>query len=390
MGDPAGEDTQRDTLEFESDVGSSRPKWIAGGVVLLMVLWMGSGFVFPAETPMAEQGLAPKAVAVGVVTSTAAPVDQVFVAEGEAIPDRDTMILAEAGGQISEVSVAKGESVSAGQQIAVVEQIARRADLDRAEEGLRRAERENENAQTLLNKGVSTMDRVAQSRADLAAAEASVVTARQALQNTIIRAPFDGRVEDLTINTGELVADRGEVGRLVDNTPLTIQIQVPQQALSRISAGLAAQVRFITGEEVDGIVRYVGSSADSQTRTFTADIEVENADGAIPAGLSAQVKIVTGQLPAHFVSPATLSLNTDGALGIKTVEAEQKVRFTPVEIARAQTDGIWITGLPEVARIITIGQGFVNDGEVVDPQPATKLAPGDTASAEIAPAGVNE
>ena len=227
-----------------------------------MVLWMGSGFVFPAETPMAEQGLAPKAVAVRVVTSTAAPVDQVFVAEGEAIPDRDTMILAEAGGQISEVSVAKGESVSAGQQIAVVEQIARRADLDRAEEGLRRAERENENAQTLLNKGVSTMDRVAQSRADLAAAEASVVTARQALQNTIIRAPFDGRVEDLTINTGELVADRGEVGRLVDNTPLTIQIQVPQQALLRISAGLAAQVRFITGEEVDGIVRYVGSSVN--------------------------------------------------------------------------------------------------------------------------------
>ena len=35
---------------------------------------------------------------------------------------------------------------------------------------------------------------------------------------------------------------------------------------------------------------------------------------------------------------------------------------------RAQTDGIWVSGLPDEARIITVGQGFVNDGERVDPK----------------------
>ena len=126
------------------------------------------------------------------------------------------------------------------------------------------------------------------------------------------------------------------------------------------------KVAFITGETAEGEVRFVGRSADAQTRTFTAEIEVPNADGAIPAGVSAQVRIATGEQVAHFVSPAILSLGTDGTLVIKTVDAEERVAFQEVEIIRAQTDGIWIGGLPETARIISVGQGFVNDGELVD------------------------
>jgi multidrug efflux system membrane fusion protein len=59
---------------------------------------------------------------------------------------------------------------------------------------------------------------------------------------------------------------------------------------------------------------------------------------------------------------------------------------------RAQTDGIWVSGLPDEARIISIGQGFVNDGETVDPQPdedrsmsaAPSSGPGADAPAEFA------
>ncbi len=95
---------------------------------------------------------------------------------------------------------------------------------------------------------------------------------------------------------------------------------------------------------------------------------MDNADGAIPAGVSAQLRIPTGTTLAHFVSPAILSLDTDGALGVKTVDSEDEVVFYPIEIVRAQTDGIWVTGLPDEADIIAIGQGYVNDGETVRPE----------------------
>ena len=111
--------------------------------------------------------------------------------------------------------------------------------------------------------------------------------------------------------------------------------------------------------------------AAADTRTFLAEVEVANADGKVPAGISAQVRIPTGEVSAHFLSPAILSLGTDGTLGIKTVADGDTVVFTPITIVRAQTDGIWVTGLPDASRIITVGQGYVNDGEVVAPQPGT-------------------
>lgn len=357
-------------LTFESDAGSNRSKWVAGALALAIVAWMGSGFILPAEdtdaTPEEERVLRP--VTVAVRASTAEPVAQVFVAEGQALPDRDTVVRAETSGQIGEVLADMGADVTAGQVIARFDVAARQADLDRAEQERIRAQREFDNAEALLDRGVATVDRVAEARAGLASAIAGVTAAQQAIADTEIRAPFDGRLEALDIEVGEFVSAGANVGRVVDNTPLTIEIQVPQQSLRDIKVGQPADVAFITGDTAQGEVRFVATSADAETRTFTARVEVPNADGAIPAGISAQLRIPTGEEVAHFVSPAILSLDTDGTLGIKTVTGDDTVAFHEIAIVRAQTDGIWVAGLPDEVRIISVGQGFVNDGEVVDPQ----------------------
>ena len=177
---------------------------------------------------------------------------------------------------------------------------------------------------------------------------------------------------------------------MVDNTPLTIRVQIPQQSLKDIAVGQAADVSFITGIDAKGTVKFLSSSASAETRTFTAEIEVENADGSIPAGISARVRIPTGDTQAHFVSPAILSLNTDGTLGVKTVDEEDKVVFNRIAIVRAQTDGIWIAGLPEKAEIITIGQGFVNHGETVNPQPESSLADAPVGALAASVSGLDE
>ena len=63
----------------------------------------------------------------------------------------------------------------------------------------------------------------------------------------------------------------------------------------------------------------------------------------------------------------------NGDLGVKTVAEGNVVAFQEVSIVRAQTDGIWVTGLAEAADIITVGQGFVNAGDVVDPRAETSV-----------------
>lgn len=361
----------RQTLVFDSDHGSSRSRWVAGGIAVAIIGWMGSGYILPSgEAVEAEKApVAQRTVTVAVRQSVAESVEQVFVAEGQALPDRDTAVRAETSGQISEMLVEMGADLEAGQVIARFDVAARQADLDRAIQERDRAQREFDNATALVERGVATVDRVAQARATLAAAEASVSSAEEAIGNTEIIAPFGGRLESLDINVGEFVSMGADVGRIVDNTPLTISIQIPQQSLRDIKVGQSAEVAFITGETSTGEVQFVATSADAETRTFMARIRVANEGGAIPAGISAQLRIPTGEVTAHFVSPAILSLGTDGTLGIKTVNADDMVEFHQIGIVRAQTDGVWVSGLPDETRIISIGQGFVNDGETVNPQP---------------------
>jgi len=362
---------QDDTLQFSDDPGARRSAWAALALVVLIVAWFASALLGPAqpEQPPSRAG-ADAPVNVAVITSKAESVTESFVAEGQALPDRDTMVRAETSGAISEVVVEKGESVKARAVIARFDPRERSADLRRAKAEFDRAQRDLANAETLLDRGTATLDRVARARADFAAAEAALAAARQAMDDTEIRAPFSGQLEELRIDSGEYVTAGTEVARVVDADPLTVTARVPQQSLDRLRPGQTAQIRFITGQTRTGTVSFVGSAADPETRTFEIEVEVDNPDAELPAGISAEMRIPTGEVTAHFVSPAILSLDEAGTLGLKTVGEDGRVAFHPVDVVRAETDGVWLTGLPETARIITRGQGFVRAGDAVDAHPA--------------------
>ncbi|WP_299046327.1 efflux RND transporter periplasmic adaptor subunit [uncultured Tateyamaria sp.] len=360
----------RTSLEFEDDAGSGRSAWIAAGITIAAVLWMGSGFIWPADDTSESTNTETEAEAVSVATrpSRAEDVTLYFRGEGQAEPDRETMIRAEISGEVAEVLVEKGSDVVAGEILARLSTTRLQADLSRAEEEFDRADREFNNAVELLDRGVATVDRVSQARATLAAARAARTNAEEALDAARIEAPFDGRLEQFNVDPGEYVTAGSEVGRIVDNRPLTVSLQVPQQMLAGLRDAETARVTFITGQERDGRVAFVGSSAASETRTFLAEVVVPNENGDIPAGISAEIRIPNGQERAHFVAPSIVSLNAAGEIGVKTV-ADGAVVFHKVEIARAEVDGLWVTGLPDEVELITIGQGFVQDGEPVRTRP---------------------
>ncbi|MEQ3625466.1 MAG: efflux RND transporter periplasmic adaptor subunit [Celeribacter sp.] len=367
-------------LSFTDEPGSARSKWVAGLLGLGLAGWMGSGYLLPAPPKETAEPVRPQeAVAVAVRDSVAQDVTQVFTAEGQAQPDRRATLRAETSGEVATLAARKGDYLEQGDVIARLSTREQDARVAQAREEVARAQREFDNAETLLARGVSTTDRVTDARAALASAQAQLTQAEEALDAAVIRAPFAGRLDALDLDEGGYVSAGGEVGTMLDTDPLSIVIQIPQQSLSRIKEGQAATVRFITGTERSGTVDYVSKDAESETRTFRAEITVPNPDGDIASGLSVQVEIPTGQMSAHFISPAILSLGSDGRLGVKTVDADNTVVFSPVVLERAQTDGIWVSGLPAQARVITIGQGFVSNGEAVAPT----LEEAEVAAAEI-------
>ena len=364
------DDKQTQRLEFTSDPGAGRSKYVAAALLGLVVLWMGSGIFFPsAPEEDAEGGSeAAAAVAVQVLPSEAAPVTRHFVAKGQALPHRDSQVRAEASGNVVELLLDNGATVTKGAVIARIDDTQYQKAVAAAQEEFDRAQRELDNARTLRERGTATNDRVIQAEVDLAAAENTLTQAREALDDTAVIAPFDGRLEELPIEVGEFISAGEPAARVVDISPLTVTIQVPQQLRNRLMVGAEAQVAFLTGEAATGTIQFVAAAADPHTRTFLTEIEVANIDGAIPAGVSAEVIIATGEVTAHFISPAILSLDSQGRLGVKTVTEDDHVAFHEITIATAGTDGIWVTGLPDQARIITVGQGFVTEGDLVAPQ----------------------
>ena len=79
------------------------------------------------------------------------------------------------------------------------------------------------------------------------------------------------------------------------------------------------------------------------------------------------MRLNTGKVKAHYLSPAVLTLSDRGVIGVKTVNAANKVEFFPVRIIADTPDGIWLTGLPETTTLITVGQEFVLTGQSVEP-----------------------
>ncbi|MGB0959197.1 MAG: efflux RND transporter periplasmic adaptor subunit [Halocynthiibacter sp.] len=362
-------DFQVKSLDFSDERGATRSGWMASGLVVALLLWMGSGIVFPADTPeeTPKEITTPSLVNVVITHSTASPVTQFFVAEGQALPDRTTHILSEMGGHVIAVLAEKGTMVQAGQPIARFDTRERTARLKSARHTQEQAKKKYQNAKHLLTRGSATQDAVAAAKANLTAATAHVLAAQQAADAGTILAPFSGRLETFALETGKYVPPDSNIAHLVDNDPLTIAIQVPQHAVRSLSQGLTADITFITGEKRTGVMSFLASNANPQTRTFLAEISVENPSGDIPAGVSVEVRIPTGQQEAHFISSGILSISSDGVLKVKTVDDKNTVVAFPVNIIRAQRDGIWVSGLPKSVRVISIGQGFVTQGEIVNP-----------------------
>ena len=81
--------------------------------------------------------------------------------------------------------------------------------------------------------------------------------------------------------------------------------------------------------------------------------------------MTAELMIPAETILAQRISPSLLTLDAEGNLGVKIVNDAGQVEFHQADIALSSSNGVWIAGLPHSANIITVGQGFVNEGAFV-------------------------
>ena len=143
--------------------------------------------------------------------------------------------------------------------------------------------------------------------------------------------------------------------------------QISEREVGQMKIGTRATVQLVNGETKQGKISYIASGAESNTKTFRIEVELPNDSNDIRDGITAQIEFILPPKIAHFINSSTLTLNSDGELGVKTVNGKNLVQFIPVELAGGETNGVWVKGLPEEANVITVGQEYVIHGQEVDP-----------------------
>jgi len=274
--------------------------------------------------------------------------------------------LAEAKGRVPEAQAAIAEANARVREAEINERAARALSQDgfASETRLVSAEAVSEAAMAGVQRATSS---VASAQAGIEAAMAGVAIAEREIERLDIKAPFAGLLETDTAELGSLMQPGSDCATIIQLDPIKLVGFVPEADVTKIAVGATAGARLTSGEDVTGQVTFLSRSADPFTRTFRVEVSVVNPDLAISDGQTAEIVVATDGRSAHLLPQSSLTLNDDGALGVRTIASGDIAQFMPVTLLRDTTEGVWVAGLPGTVNIITSGQEYVVDGVQVTP-----------------------
>lgn len=304
----------------------------------------------------AEAAAAPAPVEVDTATVVEETVARVVRATGTLMADEQAEVSAELAGRVAATPIERGSRVAAGAplvllsateagaQLAEAEANAQQAaaalnlggggtfDVERVPEvGTARAEwqlAESDYARikSLLDQRVvsraeydqrATSVEAARQRYEAArnaatqryrgyqASLARVTLARKALADTTVRAPFAGVVVERKVSTGDYVTRGQVVATVVRVDPLRVELSIPEQDVSRITAGqsMAFRVDAYPDRSFTGTVRFISPSLRTDQRALVVEAVVANPDALLKPGLFATAEIAEPETRTSLLVP---------------------------------------------------------------------------------------
>lgn len=345
-------------------------------VALVFVLWMLSGLLGNGDERQPAPSLAESRdtmlrqredspTAVRVRQSQAQTQRASITVRGRTEANRRVAVRAETSALVTELPVAKGSRVDAGDLLCRLDPGSRPARLEESREALKLAQLEHEGTLQLQARGLVSSTGVATSSSRLASARADLRQRELDLAHTEIRAPFAGYVEERPVELGDFLASGQVCAEVIDPDPLLLIGQLPEREVGRVELGGDGNGRLLTGEQVNGRITFLARSAKPATRTFRVEVAVPNPDGRLKEGITTELLLPAEEHLAHLIPASVLALDDAGEIGVRIVNDSDRVEFVRIRIIGDASDGLWVTGLPDQIRLITVGQELVVPGERV-------------------------
>lgn len=295
--------------------------------------------------------------------------------------ERKADLRAEVGAVVMQVLKENGDVVKKGDVLVRLDETAIRDNLQSAEDSaknaslaLEQAERQVQRLKTLRASGMTSMQALDDAElrrnaalSEVSSAKARATSARQQLQRTSIRAPFDGVVSERKVSAGDTAAPGKELLKVIDPTSMRFAGRVSADKISQIKSGqkVSFRVNGYSGQVFSGQVQRIDVAANDVTRQVEVLVKFSDANQPRVSGLYAEGNIESEAVAALMLPEQAIVRSGDTA-HVWTVKGKTLTKVAVVLGKRDQRTGEY-----------EIRQGL-NSGDTVMRSPSSKLKEGQT------------
>ena len=329
----------------------------------------------------AQQGGPP---AVDVDTVKTGRIVEVREAVGTVRAYESITVTAKVAGIIERIDFEEGQKVKAGDQLAGLDAMERRADLEGAIAESRRATALKNETQTRLDRAIALRrtgagteaqvdDLTAQVRtleSAIASAEAKRKATEARLEDLAIRAPFAGRVGTRSVSLGAYVSPGTRITTLDDLSRVRLDFGVPENLLGRLQPGQVVRATSVAfrNRVFEGKVSVVDTRVDPVTRAIRLTAEFDNPDEALKPGMFLSVALEVTAKDDAVVVPEE-AVVSEGLRHIIYPVKDNKVERRVIRIGQRQNGKVEVVeGLQPGETIVVLGVQRVRPGAVVTPR----------------------
>jgi membrane fusion protein, multidrug efflux system len=289
-----------------------------------------------------------------------------IIALGTAHANEAVEVTSKTSNTVTAVRFKDGQRVQLGQVLVELDSAQARADLAAAEAASAESASQVKRSKELIDTRVISESQYEQLEATMKANAARVEAARARVNDTVIRAPFAGRVGLRRVSMGSLVNPGTTIATLDDLSVIKVDFSVPESMLASLREGLkvTATAAAFPGRDFAGTVTSVESRIDPITRSVTVRANIPNPDLALKPGMFLNVNLARDERDALMVPEAAL-VPEQSRQFLFVVEEGRAIR-REVRIGRRQPGRVEIVaGLKAGDQVIVEGTQKVREGGTV-------------------------
>jgi membrane fusion protein (multidrug efflux system) len=293
-------------------------------------------------------------------------VSQKLEALGNARANESVDISSKTSNVVTAVRFGDGERVKRGQVLVQLDDAQARADVAAAEAAVAESERLFDRSRELMATEALSKAQFDQLEATLKANRARLAAAQARLEDTVIRAPFSGRVGLRRVSVGTLINPGAVITTLDDTSVIKLDFSVPENFLSTLREGLAvrATAPAFSGRTFTGKVASIDSRVDVNSRAVTVRALLANEDGALRPGMFLNVTLANDERDTLIIPEQALTPEAERQYVF--VVADGKAQRREVRIGSRRPGSVEVlAGLRAGEQVVVEGTQKVRDGAAV-------------------------